>query len=95
MKIITKYPHLLDKVQNIPGLASLCSDVWFMLPKERYQYSEKPIDNNIAIHHLAEDDNVELSAENDDINEAIFLSTYKDETDHSSDESEPIYDDED
>lgn len=39
----------LQRVQNIPGLASLCRDVWFMFPKERYQYtrnSSDPVENN-------------------------------------------------
>lgn len=31
MKIITKYPQLLNKVRNIPGLTSLCRDVWYLL----------------------------------------------------------------
>lgn len=67
MKIIAKYPQLLDKVQSIPGLVSLIQDVWFLLPKERYQY-----DND------------------DNDNEAIFLSTYTDEQ-HSSDNDVDIY----
>lgn len=95
MKIITKYPQLLDKVQNIPGLANLCRDVWFMFPKERYQYTEKASDNQQENNNLDYPGNsVDQSTENDDINEAIFLSTYKDEPQHSSDD-DPVYDDAD
>lgn len=46
MKIITKYPQLLDKVQDCPGLAGLIQDLWFLLPKERYQYNQQ--ENNIG-----------------------------------------------
>lgn len=102
MKIITKYPQLLEKVQNIPGLANLCRDVWFLIPKERYQYSEASFDNqqenNVEVNRLSDDcpdENVEISAENDDINDAIFLSTYKDVEIQPSSDDEPIYDDED
>lgn len=39
----------LQKVQHMPGLANLCRDVWFMFPKERYQYSStKKTSNNIV-----------------------------------------------
>lgn len=105
MKIITKYPQLLDKVQSVPGLTSLCRDVWFMFPKERYQYSEKSSDNqqdnNVGAHESMDlsddylDNSVDLSTDIEDINEAIFLSTYKDEPQQSSDDSDTIYDDED
>lgn len=61
-----------------------------------YQYlGPREQENNVDVHHLAEDcpdDSVDLSAENDDISDAIFLSTYKDEPQQSSDD-EPIYDD--
>lgn len=104
MKVITKYPQLLDKVQNIPGLTRLCRDVWFMFPKERYQYSEKSNDNqrenNVGVHQsmdLADDcypsNSMNVSTEIEDINDAIFRSTSNDEPEHSSDDSDPIYDD--
>lgn len=157
MKIITKYPQLLDvstikcrnfplkkpkqkeneviihffismnkqKVQNIPGLASLCRDVWFMFPKERYQYSEKSgdnqhennvgaqmstdvkVDGGVAIDDCGQqsmdlnDDcdslpgnSLDSSTEHEDIDDAIFLSTFKDEPQQSSsDDSDPVYDD--
>lgn len=93
MKVITKYPQLLDKVQCIPGLANLCRDIWFMIPKERYQYAEKASDSQ------QENNNPDYSGnsidQSDDINESIFLSTYKDEPQQSSDDSDPIYDDAD
>lgn len=77
MKVIAKYPQLLEKVQNIPGLTSLLQDVWFLLPKERYQYNRQ--ENNIGIHHSDDNDN-----------DAIFLSTFTDEQ-HSSDDDVDIY----
>lgn len=76
MKIITKYPQLVHAVQNIPGLRSLCRDVWFMYPNERYIYQNNPH----GVHHLEDSDN-----------EAIFLPTYKDEPQHSSDDEVDIY----
>ncbi|XP_055316687.1 SPRY domain-containing SOCS box protein 3 isoform X2 [Sitodiplosis mosellana] len=124
MKVITKYPQLLDKVQNIPGLANLCRDVWFMFPKERYQYSEKSNDsqqeNNLGAQISTESklDDAELdehqsmesmeviddcdslpgniidsSNEHEDIDEAIFLPTFKEEPQQSSDDDDPVYDD--
>lgn len=99
-------------MQNIPGLASLCRDVWFMFPKERYQYSEKSNDNqqennteeilNDCDHQSMEvvDDSLSLpgisinsSTEHEDIDEAIFLSTFKEEPQQSSDDDDPVYDD--
>lgn len=115
-------------MQNIPGLARLCRDVWFMFPKERYQYSEKSNDNqqeNNLGAQMSTDTNLngtesidacdqqsmepmdvfeefnsltgigDSSNEHEDIDEAIFLSTFKDEPPQSSDDDEPIYDDED
>lgn len=114
-----------QKVQNIPGLASLCRDVWFMFPKERYQYSEKSgdnqhennvgaqmstdvkVDGGVAIDDCGQqsmdlnDDcdslpgnSLDSSTEHEDIDDAIFLSTFKDEPQQSSsDDSDPVYDD--
>lgn len=114
----------MQKVQNIPGLANLCRDVWFMFPKERYQYSEKSNDsqqeNNLGAQMSTEtnlngaesmdhqpidvaiDDcdsdsmpgnSLDSSKEHEDIDEAIFLSTFKEEPQQSSDDDDPIYDD--
>lgn len=109
-------------MQNIPGLANLCRDVWFMFPKERYQYSEKSNDgqqeNNLGAQmstesKLSSDDSIDdhqsmevvddcdslpgnsidLSNEHEDIDEAIFLSTFKEDPQQSSDDDEPVYDD--
>lgn len=111
-----------QKVQNIPGLANLCRDVWFMFPKERYQYSEKSNDsqqenNNLGAQLSTEsklnraesidDHSMEVvddcdslpgnitdsSNEHEDIDEAIFLSTFKEEPQQSSDDDDPVYDD--
>lgn len=107
----------MQKVQNIPGLAGLCRDVWFMFPKERYQYSEKLNDsqqeNNLGAQMSTESQSSdiergledcsqsmdvtddcdslpgnsnELLNELDDINDAIFLSTFKEEPEPSSEE---------
>lgn len=99
MRIITKYPQLLDKVQSIPGLSGLCRDAWFMFPKERYQYSVNSTDNqeekNVEVRHLASNypNNVHNTNENDDINDVIFLSTYTDIEHQSSDDDDLVYDD--
>lgn len=131
----------MQKVQNIPGLANLCRDVWFMFPKERYQYSKQssdnPQENNIGAQMSSEttmeneavdesecnssnlstdtfndlDDNTmdviddsddspitsnfDSNTENDDMDDAIFLSTF-DRSKISMSESEedqPVYDD--
>lgn len=120
-----------QKVQNIPGLASLCRDVWFMFPKERYQYSEKSNDsqqennlgaqvsNDVKVHEDEHDGSSDVidadcghqpmdvvddcdslpanssdsSTEHDDIDDAIFLSTFKDEPPQSSSDDDPVYDD--
>lgn len=111
-------------MQNIPGLAGLCRDVWFMFPKERYQYSEKSNDsqqeNNLGAQMSTEvefigtettvnecDQSMEMiddcdslpgngidsSTDHEDIDEAIFLSTFKEEPQQSSDDDDPVYDD--
>lgn len=112
-------------MQNIPGLANLCRDVWFMFPKERYQYSEQVNDsqqeNNLGAQmsneskltngtesmdecgHQSMDvtddcdslpgNSTDSTVEHEDIDEAIFLSTFKEEPQQSSDDDDPVYDD--
>lgn len=62
-----------------------------MFSKERYQYSEKPMDDDQIDN--SSNDSIDIADENDDINDAIFLSTYTDEVHHSSEDSDPVYDD--
>lgn len=64
MKIITKYPQLLEKVQNIPGLMGLCRNVWFLFAKERYQYNQS--EDNIGAQHLDDNDKDEPQHSTDD-----------------------------
>lgn len=108
----------------------MCRDVWFMFPKERYQYSEQINDsqqeNNLGAQmstdakmsrveaaddfghqamDLADDcdslagNSLDTSNEHEhdheNIDDVIFLSTFKEEPQPSSDDDEPIYDDED
>lgn len=38
----------------MPGLSNLRNDLWFMMPKERYQYSssDKEAADNFELHHM-------------------------------------------
>lgn len=84
-------------------MAHLCRSMWFMFPKERYQYnriqkaesSSNKSKNNQDI--VASDEYEDESENKIDVamDEAIFYSTFRDTTYEADDDDEPIYCDED